>query len=85
MSSDDQQHQPGNQVEKNEDDLEKSESGINDHVKGVARHGDPLGMHAVNKIRNQQKHQGGKDQHATIDDGTPHEKCGQCLDIHKTS
>lgn len=52
-STDNQQSQPGNQIEEQEKDLEQSDKRIEDHVESLPGHGEKLVLGEVDKLRGQ--------------------------------
>jgi hypothetical protein len=76
-----QQCQPWDQIEHQEEDLEKPQKRIKDYVKGFPGNGKEPFLGAVHQVRHEHPGQGPDRQDAAVDDRAPHEESCKCLNV----
>ena len=82
LLSDDQQNHKGNEIENHKDDLEHHEARVNDHIEGLSRHGEPLGVPAIYDICGKHEEKRRRNQDAGIYYCAPHEEICECRNTH---
>jgi hypothetical protein len=80
--SHDQQSQERNNIEHQKLDFEQPEKRVDDYVERLATNWKPLSLRTVHQIRDKETHDRPEDKESSVDDGAPHEECGQHLKVH---